>query len=82
MEWEGHQSETKPGWLHPAVYLLTAACYSAELEQRAQQRAAARGRWTAWGRRAAAAWQRLMEWVGRGAGTSGSSSSSGSSSAA
>lgn len=38
MEWEGHQSEDKPGWIHPHVYLLAVALQSHDLEQRRLER--------------------------------------------
>lgn len=38
MEWEGFgRAQQRPGWLHPAVYVLTAACYSYDIERRRMQ---------------------------------------------
>lgn len=36
LEWEGFDAQHKPGWLHPAVYVLTAACYSYDMERNRQ----------------------------------------------
>lgn len=34
LEWEGFEARQRPGWLHPAVYVLTAACYTYDMERR------------------------------------------------
>lgn len=34
MEWEGFNTQHRPGWMHPAVFVLTAAFYSADMEAR------------------------------------------------
>ncbi|KAF6266656.1 hypothetical protein COO60DRAFT_1623446 [Scenedesmus sp. NREL 46B-D3] len=34
VEWEGHEAQHKPGWMHPAVFVLTAGCYSSDMEER------------------------------------------------
>lgn len=34
IEWEGHAADHKPGWMHPAVFVLTAGCYSYDMEVR------------------------------------------------
>jgi hypothetical protein len=34
VEWEGHEAQHKPGWMHPAVFVLTAGCYSYDMEVR------------------------------------------------
>jgi len=38
LEWEGFDAQHRPGWLHPAVYLLTAAYYSYDMECRRLKR--------------------------------------------
>eukprot|EP00879_Flechtneria_rotunda_P020746 GHRR01021836.1.p1 GENE.GHRR01021836.1~~GHRR01021836.1.p1 ORF type:complete len:703 (+),score=305.32 GHRR01021836.1:429-2537(+) len=32
IEWEGYKHRQRSGWLHPALYVLVAGCYSIELE--------------------------------------------------
>lgn len=34
VEWEGHEAQHKSGWMHPAVFVLTAGCYSYDMEAR------------------------------------------------
>jgi hypothetical protein len=36
LDWEGFDKEARarPGWMHPAVFVLTAACYSWDMEVR------------------------------------------------
>jgi hypothetical protein len=34
LEWEGFGTQHRPGWLHPAVYVLTSAYYSYDIEAR------------------------------------------------
>jgi hypothetical protein len=64
LEHEGFDARDRPGWMHPAVYVLLAACYSADMEARAFGRGAARG-WgqvaRAWLDAAAAAWGRMAQ---------------------
>jgi hypothetical protein len=36
VEWEGHEAQQKSGWMHPAVFVLTAGCYSYDIEARRQ----------------------------------------------
>lgn len=39
LEWEGWRAQKKPGWLHPSVFVLTAAYYSFDMERRRLSRA-------------------------------------------
>jgi hypothetical protein len=63
VEWEGHEAQQRSGWMHPAVFVLTAGCYSYDMEQR---RHAARGssamqeRAAEWGRQVGQALQWLQ----------------------
>lgn len=38
MEWEGFGTQHRPGWMHPAVYVLTAAYYTYDIEARSLSR--------------------------------------------
>jgi hypothetical protein len=38
LEWEGFNTQHRPGWLHPAVYVMTAAYLSYDLERKRLQR--------------------------------------------
>lgn len=34
LEWEGFDARERPGWMHPAVFVLTAGSYSWDMEAR------------------------------------------------
>jgi hypothetical protein len=62
VEWEGHEAQHKSGWMHPAVFVLTAGCYSYDMELRRHAwpgSGALQERAAEWGRRVGHALQWL-----------------------
>lgn len=63
IEWEGFgAAQQRPGWLHPAVYVLTAACYSYDMECRRLKQRGASYEWL-WQSGSQAFWAASEAWA-------------------